>query len=205
MTLANAYLQTTKNVDAFFTALLSAEAPDRFTQKFLVDLGFKSTNDRLYIRLLKSLGLIDSNGAPTQEYYNFLDQTQAKQVLAERIRDAYSDLFAIRKDANTMTLEEVKNKLKTLTQGKKSDVVLGLMANTFKALCDFAEWSDSGMTNIEQKPMTEVSPEKEKVATGHVLNGLNPNLQYNINIVLPESRDPAVYDAIFSSLRHILK
>ena len=55
MTLANSYLITTKNLESFFNAVLSAQAPERFTQKFLENLEFKSTNDRLFIRLLKDL------------------------------------------------------------------------------------------------------------------------------------------------------
>jgi len=34
----------------------------------------------------------------------------------------------------------VKNKLKTITQGQKSDKILGLMAMTFRAFCDLADW-----------------------------------------------------------------
>jgi len=45
------YLVTTKNLDAFFNALTNAQAPAKFTQKFLEQLEFKSTNDRLYIGL----------------------------------------------------------------------------------------------------------------------------------------------------------
>ena len=37
-------------------------------------------------------------------------------------------------------IAEVKNKFRTLTQGKTSEKVVGLMANTFKALVDYAEW-----------------------------------------------------------------
>ena len=38
-----------------------------------------------------------------------------------------------------MSQEEVKNKLKALTQGQKSDSVIDSMARTFRTLCDYAD------------------------------------------------------------------
>jgi len=75
MALTNAYLMTTKNLDSIVNSVVSAKAPEKFTNKFLEDLGFKSSNDRLYVGMFKSLGLIDDNGTLLQRYYEFLDQT----------------------------------------------------------------------------------------------------------------------------------
>ena len=65
MSLAQSYLVTTKNLEGIIGNVINARAPERFTIKFLYDLGFKSTNDRLYIALFKVLGLIDESGVPT--------------------------------------------------------------------------------------------------------------------------------------------
>lgn len=65
MSLTNAYLITTKNLSSIINSVVSAKAPERFTNKFLEDLGFKSSNDRLYVGLFKALGLIDDTGQPT--------------------------------------------------------------------------------------------------------------------------------------------
>src|ERR1035438_4276344 len=100
MALTNAYLVTTKNLEAFFNALLSAKAPERFNNTFLSELGFSSSNDRLFIGLVKSLGFVDDAGAPQQRYYDFLDQSQSKQVLAQAVTEAYEDLFRVNTKAN---------------------------------------------------------------------------------------------------------
>ena len=118
MSLTNTYLVTTRNLEAFLNALQTAQAPERFTNKFLQDLEFSTSNDRLFLGLLKGLGFIDESGAPQQRYFDFLDQTQARTVPAQSIREAYDDLFRINKDAQTLSEEEIKNKLKTLTRGK---------------------------------------------------------------------------------------
>lgn len=122
MSLTNSYLTSTKNFDAIMNSILSARAPERFTNKFLEDLGFKSSNDRLITGVLKGVGFLSETGEPTQRYYAFLDQTQSKKILAIGIQEAYEDLFNLRRDAQNMSQDEVKNKLKTLTQGQKGDI-----------------------------------------------------------------------------------
>jgi hypothetical protein len=219
MALTTSYLVTTKNLEAFLNAIQTAQAPERFTNRFLTQLDFTSSNDRLYLGLLKSLGFLDQNGTPTQRYYDFLDQSQAARVLADGVREAYEDLFAIRKDAYNLTVDEVKNKLRTLTLGQKSDNVLTLMANTFKSLSEVAEWETPAV-----KPITEVKkekPEENKEGdeppakpaqeikrvphVGHEDGMRQLGLHYNIQIHLPESRDPAVFEAIFQALKgHLL-
>lgn len=210
MALISSYLITTKNLESFFNSLITAQAPAVFTQKFLESLDFKSTNDRLYISLLKGLGFLDANSVPTERYYKFLDQSQSKQILAESLKEAYGDLFAIKVNANELSVQDVKNKLRTLTQGKNSEKVLGLMANTFKALVDYAEWGVVSKKSEEKKekvPQQEVNPApkstiQEDIEEDRIVEKFNKaQLHYNIQIHLPESRDQAVYDALFRSLR----
>jgi hypothetical protein len=136
MALPESYLMTTKNLTTFFNSLVNAQAPPKFTIKFLEQLEFKSTSDRLFVGVLKALKFIDPNGVPTERYFKFIDQTQSKLVMAEAIREAYSDLFAVNVKANELSANEVKNKLKTLFQGTKSETVLSLMASTFVGLCN---------------------------------------------------------------------
>lgn len=207
MSLTNSYLNSTKNLESIINSVINAKAPDKFTTKFLEDLGFKSSNDRLVIGVFKALGLIDDNGQPLQRYYEFLDQTQTKKILAVGIQEAYEDLFNLRKDAQTLSNDEIKNKLKTLTQGQKSEKVISLMSMTFRALCDLADWTDASSTN--PVPATHDTPGSEPPITqqnavksqqyGHPDSQMN--LHYNIQIHLPETTNMAVYDAIFQSLK----
>ncbi|MGO9261706.1 MAG: DUF5343 domain-containing protein [Bryobacteraceae bacterium] len=65
-----------------------------------------------------------------------------KVVLADAIREAYAELFAINKKANELSAKEASNKLRTLYAGKKTDLVIGNIAKTFYALCQYADFSD---------------------------------------------------------------
>jgi hypothetical protein len=117
---------------------------------------------------------------------------------------------------------ELKNKMRTLGQGKLTDGVLDKMAMTFTA---FAKQSDfeaakaataSGGDAIEESRPISLTPEEVNGLSGDdggavaspgssggglVVDGL----VYNIQIQLPESRDPKVYDALFESLAKHLR
>ena len=88
MALPTSYLTSAKNLEAIFDAMRNAKAPEKFTTRFLESLDFTSSADRLVIGVLKSIGLLDGEGHPTDRYFLFLDQTQSGAVLAEGIRQA---------------------------------------------------------------------------------------------------------------------
>lgn len=187
----------------------TAQAPQAFNRRFLEGLGYKSSSDRLIINVLKALGFLSSDNKPTERYFEFLDQTQAGRVLGKALEEAYSDLYEINTKAQDLSKSEVQNKLRTLTRGQFSEGVLGKMAMTFKELSKHADFEppqgtlDNGPEDEDvvideaPEPIVEAGPATPPVSLG--------GLVYNIQIQLPESRDQAVYDALFKSLKtHLL-
>lgn len=209
MALPTSYLTTVKNLPDIFAAMQGAQAPEKFTQSFLESLEFKSTSDRLIIGMLKSLGFLDDAGRPKDRYFRFLDQTQGAKVIAEAVREAYQDLFKVNIKAQEMTKSDVINKLKTLGQGQISESVLDKMAMTFTALVKLGDFHSPPASTPAAAPISpevrsgdEQADKRAPVEHGTLKLG---GLVYNIQIVLPESRDPAVFDALFQSLRrHLL-
>jgi Family of unknown function (DUF5343) len=215
MGLPDSYAVKFNAIPAYFDAILDAEAPERFSLKFLENLGFSSTNDRLLIGILKDLGFLNRDGAPEKRYFDFLDRSQSKRVVAEAIRQAFSDLFAINTRANELDAEEAKNKLRSLYAGKKTDLVIDRIAKTFHALCEYADFTPASATRQPGPPPSIIEtkkPEQDLPLAKDSRDGEQANLgkirvaglQYHINVVLPETRDQAVYDAIFRSLREHL-
>ena len=141
MALPKSYLTTIKNLAGIMNSIVGGQAPKKFTTRFLESLGYKASGDRLMIGVLKSLGFLTDDGQPLQRYHEYLDQTRSAVVLAQGIEEAYGDLFQVNKNADKMSKSEVLNKLKTLSQGQYSDVVLGKMAMTFVALCGLADFT----------------------------------------------------------------
>jgi hypothetical protein len=214
MALPNSYTVKYGSLASYFDAIKGAQPPERFSVKFLENLEFKSTNDRTFIGILKELGFLDSNGVPTDRYFQFLDNSISGKVLAEAIEEMYSDLFAIKKDANNLTSNDVVNKLKTLYKGSKKENIIKLISKTFSGLCEIADFSPrtKSATSTSTSKKTTKSEKEEPKHRDNLKSGTIPkernisldSLQYHINIVLPDTRDQAVYDAIFKSLRNHL-
>lgn len=198
-------------IPQYFDTLLTARAPEKFTNKFMADLGFTSSTDRLFANVLKAIGFLEESGVPTERYFKFLDQSCSKLMVAEGVREAYEDLFNLNVSANTMTQSEVEGKFKTLTNGTKAQATITQMAKTFVALCGYADWSEAVIETkaasapssivLEQPsasaPLVESNPQGIQRNSGFDLN-------YNIHIHLPATRDQSVYDALFASLaKHI--
>ncbi len=210
MSLPDSYSQKYGSISAYFDALLDAQPPERFSIKFLENLGFTSTNDRLFISILKDLGFLNADGVPQQRYYEFMDRSQSRVVLASAIHEAFSDLFAINTKANELSVDDVKNKLRTLYAGKKTDNVINLIARTFGALCEYADFSQPiSVIKAEEQERSQKGDHADQKVADRAIQTVGgavslDSLQYHINIVLPETRDQAVFDAIFRSLREHL-
>jgi hypothetical protein len=210
MSLPKSYLTSSKNLPAILGAIQGAKAPETFTQRFLESLGFKSTTDRLIIGVLKSIRFLNDSGTPTERYYQFLDKTEAPHVLAEGIQEAYEDLFQVNTNAHQLQRQEVINKLKTLSQGQISDSVADKMAMTFQELCKLANFKapQTKKEAASETPQTDKSEGPEEKSPSNLISSAANlstrqlgGLHYNIQIILPESRDPKVYDALFQSLK----
>ncbi len=97
------------------------------------------------------------------------------------------------------------NKFKTLTQGQYSDGVLENMTRTFVSLCKLADFKSKPA--VQPEPKGDEEPKGEEVDKPPAPKGKMSlgGLHYNIQIILPDSRDPKVYDALFRSLKeHLL-
>lgn len=106
-----------------------------------------------------------------------------------------------------MSQADVEGKFKTLTNGSKAAATITQMAKTFVALCSYADWSAA---TVSPQPETSVaSPKQEGPANLSVISSQEYrstgfDLNYDIHIHLPATRDQAVYDALFASLaKHI--
>lgn len=222
MGLPTAYLTSSKNLPAILEAIQQAKAPERFTVRFLQSLEFKTSSDRLVIGVLKAIGFLDDQGKPTSRYFQYLDKDNSRTVMAEGIREAYKELFDVNINAQKLSKVEVANKLKTLTQGQHSESVIEKMATTFSSLCKLADFDSVLNHPVNQRDDDDdvddevVDPpfeiDSNEVASTQPLPKASrrlpklavSGLHYNIQIILPESRDPAVYDALFRSLREHL-
>jgi Family of unknown function (DUF5343) len=88
-----AYMLSVKNLPSIFEAIRTAGVLDRFTHSFLKQLGFASSTDRAVISVMRSLRFLDDSSVPTDRYKRYRDTSLSRVVMAEALRDAYSDPF----------------------------------------------------------------------------------------------------------------
>lgn len=161
--ISEAYLMATKRLPEMMSAIQDAGVPPRFTNEFLKSLGFKSTNDRAFISVLKGIGFLDDSGSPTERYKSYKNKSEAKGVLAQALKTSYEDLFLANEKANDLSIDKLKGIFATKTG--KGDSVVQQMAATFKALASIAEFGDVPQ---KQKARTEtkVDVEETQVRSG---------------------------------------
>jgi hypothetical protein len=196
-----AYLNSTGRLSAMMEAIQNAGIPSRFTIEFLKSLGFKSTNDRTFIAVLKGIGFLDGAGVPTEKYRSYKNKSEAKTILASALRYAYEDIFLADENAQNASTEKLSGIFGTKTG--KGVLLTKKMALTFKGLAALSDFSNkTGDTSVNTDPEEKID-ENEKQAP--LIKKHSPDFHYNIQIHLPVTKDISVYNAIFKSLKdHLL-
>lgn len=189
------YMISNNKIAPIISKIQQAARPAKFTQEILKNLGFTSTNDRAFIPLAKRLGFLADDGTPTVLYDQLKDKTTTKTILATQIKTLYSELYAINVEIHKSSDAEIKGAISRVT-GKDEDGV-NRIYNTFKTLCNNADFSDSV---IVEEPSKEDTPENDALSSAGI-SLTTPQFHYNIQIHLPATTDISVYNAIFKSLK----
>lgn len=180
-----------------------AQTPERFTGDFLqTKLGFRGGNSQQFIPLAKKLALLETDGRPTDIYKSFRNDGTTKAAMAQALRTGYKELFVRNEHADALRKEEFKGLVVEITGLDSKSRVVQLICSTFDSLAKLADFD----AKLAVKKEAE---QKEENAVGKTTldesgSGLDLNLSYTINLVLPKSDDPAVFTAIFKSLRENL-
>lgn len=200
------YMMSVTNLHKILDAIQRAGAPEVFHLDFLKDLGFKASNDRGAVKMLKYLGMLDGSGRPQASYREFMDQTKAKHVLANRMRATFDDLFTADRNANTKSVEQLKGWFKTKTGA--GDAVAQKMASTFRSLATYANWDGAPPAAVEEEKSESSTPERIQSPielpqpAGHGKSAIG--LVYRFEIHLPDTQNVDTFRAIFRALREEL-
>lgn len=210
MALTNAYTVVNGQLPEFFQKLQEGQAPDKFTQQHLKDIGYTSTNHRAFIQILKALGFLTPDGTPTQRYHEYRNRSICKKVMGQAIKEAYSDLFVIKEKPTANDKDLIQGKFKSTFN--TTDLVAERQAKTFLALLDLADLNTPD--NVvpvapvpqQEAPVDEIRDEIHQQREVREVNAVAkiPSLHYNIEIHLPATKDIEVYNAIFKSIKEHL-
>lgn len=186
-----------------------APTPSKFTQNYLsTTLGFEGANDKAFVSYAKSLGFIDVAGIPTTLYKQFRNPNLSAGSLARGLMNAYKPLYKKNERFYELSKEKLLELVCSETSLDHDNITAKRITNTFlevKKLANFAEIDGS-----VQADDTEEDQQEEQV-TSAPDNGMDLHqqvgrlgLSYNINLILPNTDDPKVFNAIFKSLKENL-
>jgi len=203
--LTKRYMPSVKHLPAIMAKIVSGTAPDKFTVNHLKSIGFAGSSERAVIPLLKDLGFLSEDGVPTQRYHDYRNPARSKQVLAEAVREAYTDLFHINAKPTDADRDAIQGVFKS--KHNTTDRIAELQAMTFFAFVKLAD--------LDHQPKKPHSEEKGKLADARdgqkddkpPVSPPHPDvlqLRYNIEIHLPATKDIEVYNAVFKSIKEHL-
>jgi len=144
------------------------------------------------------MNFLDADGVPTERWNLYRSSSSPGKVLAKGIREIYSDLFRLYPDAYRKDDEAIRNFLSSKTAVAQSTI--SRMVTTFRILCDLADF--------EGKPDTITTGPVKATAEGRVseppltvTGSKSPAISLNLQITLPATDDPKVYDQFFSAMK----
>jgi hypothetical protein len=198
------YVNAYNSIPTLFSGIKTAAVPPKVTQDFLESvLELKSSSHRALIPLLKKLGFIDQANVPTQAYRDFRDDSLSGSVMAQRLREAYSLLFAASEYAWKLNKPDLLSKLRNITGAGEDDRYIPAVASTFTELSKLATWNGAARAPraAAATPSDDQTSALGVTASPRELPAGGFGLSYTINLNLPATTEIEVFNAIFKSLR----
>lgn len=202
------YMVTPGAIPKILSKIQEARRPERFTQDFLeTKLGHSGGSARAVIPLLKRMGFLQSDGTPTDLYNKFRNSETQGAAVAAGMKNAYPELFDRNEYVYDLTRDKLAAVVTEITGLEKDNRAAQAMVATFCQLKELADFDASPMTLPEiskehsaiklQEPITQAVPPNE-------IGGIGMNIGYTINLNLPETTNPDVFNAIFKALKENL-
>ena len=188
------------SIPRFLKHIQIAGIPTKVTNPYLKSVGFKSSNDYALISVLKALDFIDHGGVPTARWTAYRNTQKAKAVLADAIKKAYPGLFEVYPDAERKDDEALANWIRSNTGF--AGLTVERAVRTFKTLCAEADFAATPVASSDEPTPTAPVVSGSGVAVNPVLQGQNsPSVNINVELHLPSTNDPEVYENFFKSMK----
>ena len=163
-------------------------------------LGIRGGSARPIPPILKRVGLLNSDNSPTELYSKFKSDSSRAGAALQALRNGFAEIFKRNEYAHKESDDRLRDLVVEVTGLAKTDPIVGLISNTFNTFRDYAKGapdspavSTAAQDNPNGAPLPNGAGESPKFS-----------LVNTINVVLPETTDLQVYNAIFRSIRENL-
>src|SRR5262249_52753607 len=130
------YTPVPNNLRRLLEKIPTVGVPEKATQRWLTGLGFTGGNNMRNLAVMREVGIIGSDGTPT-ELYKAL-RAKDRPTFAAGIRKHYADLFSTYPDAHRKDNEALVAFVRSKTTYGEPTVQLAV--RTFKVLAEFGDF-----------------------------------------------------------------
>lgn len=182
--------------------IIAAERPEKFSSDFMSTiLKVSGGSARPVPPMLKKMNFLSSEGSPTDLYSKFKSDSARGQAALDGLRNAYGELFKRNEFIHRADEAAVKDLIVEITGLKKTDRIIGMILQSFEAIRSFADKSSSPTGDRDHVSSSNDDEHDPPPPRHSDSRHSKVGLAYNINIILPDTENIAVFNAIFKSLR----
>ncbi len=206
------YLAASGTLKRALERLIDASRPDKFNTDFLENvLKLSGGAARATIPIMKKIGFLSSDAVPTDLYAKFRTEGGRPAAALSGLRNGFPEIFKRSEYAHTVDDNKLRDIILEITGLKANDPVAQAIKSTFNVVksfipagADLSASDDDASSHDEHVGVTANQSGSGEVARNVGRGSKNVGLVYNINIVLPETSDLKVLNAIFRSVKENL-
>jgi hypothetical protein len=192
------YISSTGSIKRFLSHIQTAAVPAKLTQKYLEQSGFKSTNERGLIAIMRFIEFISPDNVPTDKWQRYRSRDKSKAVLGSAIRSAYPALFETFPDAHRKDNEALRNFFSAHTN--VGEGALNYIVGTFRSLSEQASF-ESPDTEASHGPSHDESIESKIDDARKKLHRGILAVNINIELQIPATDNAEIYDKFFAAMK----
>lgn len=200
------YVTSPGNIDRALNQIKQATVPERVSQDFVKTiLKIPGGSGTQITTFLKKIGFTSQDGTPSELYKKFRNPAQSGAAVATAIRTAYAPLYIRNEFMHELSDDDLLGLVTEVTGQAHDSNPVKLIYTCIKNLKGFADFN-AVSESMPEKPAQDVSTKHLGNQTNEpIAQSFGLNLGYTINLNLPATSDPEVFNAIFKSLKeHLL-
>lgn len=200
------YLNSHGTLKRILDKAIELAKPDKFNYDFLENV-VKITGGaaRACIPIMKKMGFLNSDNTTTELYARFRTEGGRSAAAYTGLKNAFPEIFKRSDYAYSVEEAKLRDIIVEITGLKSNDPIAQAIKGTFGVIKTYISSGynpDVGV--IEHQPSNDGGKDEPPSGVRHESGERTLGLSYNINIVLPETSDLNVLNAIFKSVRENL-
>lgn len=201
------YVTSPGNIDRALNGIKQAAVPERVSQDFVKTiLKIPGGSGDQMTSFLKKIGFANTDGTPAELYKRFRNPAQSGAAVAAIIRNAYAPLYVRNEFMHKLSDEDLLGLITEETGQAHDSNPVKLILASIRHLKSFANFDqlDESVVAVTRQESSVRSASQIPSDKGLAAQSFGLNLGYTINLNLPATSDPEVFDAIFRSLKENL-